>query len=297
MYNNKEFCQFYTLRFVDKDPVAEQASALLRKIQDSNFTSDHFLELCDEATYYKYLVRSIDLLSSPINTHSMPSSSQISFEASSKGNKVLYGGEGADEIFLGYGCYRNFAQTSIYNKKIEDNFKNINFDSLNDKYEVEDSIHSYAKEIKSKLSQYINDQDLLNLKTQSFVDTFIQLNNVGLLGSDTINSDHGIECRTPFVRKNLLEFGLSSPVNKLVSNTKMKIPLTNMFIKVFGEEAVMNKMGFAGYPNETLAKLPTFKDWYIWNYLPYEKIVNYKLNQAESWKLINLEWFFRICFN
>ena len=41
-------------------------------------------------------------------------------------------------------------------------------------------------------------------------------NNVGLMSTDTVNSDLGIECRTPFVRKTYAVC-VSSPINKLIN--------------------------------------------------------------------------------
>ena len=67
-------------------------------------------------SYKQSLLRSIEILSSPINTHSIPSSYIVARNSQLDNNLILYGGEGADEIFLGYECYRNLNnQFSDYN--------------------------------------------------------------------------------------------------------------------------------------------------------------------------------------
>ena len=108
-------------------------------------------------------------------------------------------------------------------------------------------------------SQNVFNSNDLNIKIESFVDIFIQLNNVGLMSTDTVNSDLGIECRTPFVRKNLIKFAISSPINKLINfDPKFranKVPIREKFIDYFGEKSIMPKIGFAGFPNETKAYL------------------------------------------
>ena len=55
------------------------------------------------------------------------------------------------------------------------------------------------------LIKYISREKESQLKVESIVDIVIQLSNVGLITTDTINSDLGIESRTPFTRK-LVEF-------------------------------------------------------------------------------------------
>ena len=66
-------------------------------------------------------------------------------------------------------------------------------------------------------SQNVFDPRQLNIKVESYVDIFIQLNNVGLMSTDAVNSDLGIECRTPFVRKKLMKFAISSPIHRLIN--------------------------------------------------------------------------------
>ena len=59
---------FYTLRFNEKDPVAEIASKLISKIDDNEECHNHFNYLCNIESYFNEMIRSIDLLSSPNNS-------------------------------------------------------------------------------------------------------------------------------------------------------------------------------------------------------------------------------------
>ncbi len=266
-----------------------------------DFISARFLEIKSglaPSANKDSLISSIDILSSPINTHSIPSSYLVAKEASKDKNIVLYGGEGADEVFLGYSCYFESNKQSIYNSL------NSNFSFNNELHEkvrngsIQKYISLYRSEIKDYLQNFLSG-DELKIKVESFVDSFIQLNNVGLLSSDTINSDHGIECRTPFVRKEIIKYALSCPVSKLLINRNSskitKKPLNNLFKKYFIQQEVETKTGFAGYPNESINFLDDINNWRIWDIFPWAKDNFDRLNRNEKWKLINIEWFLRVC--
>ena len=87
---------------------------LSNKYENKNIS--HKVIECNLDSYKQSLLRSIDILSSPVNTHSIPSSYIVARNSQNDDNLILYGGEGADEIFLGYECYRNLNnQFSDYN--------------------------------------------------------------------------------------------------------------------------------------------------------------------------------------
>ena len=117
------------------------------------------------------------------------------------------------------------------------------------------------------------------------------------MSTDTVNSDLGIECRTPFVRKKLMKFAISSPIHRLINfDPKFranKVPIREKFIDYFGEKSIMPKIGFAGFPNETKAYLGDKKNWRIWEFLGWKDYINFNLDQSQEWKIINIEWFHR----
>lgn len=287
----------FTMVFQDKDPVSKNVPNMVRKIL-SNDDYLHILD-CNLEKYHKSLINSIDILSSPINTHSIPSASIVVESAKELGNKIIYGGEGADEIFLGYDTYSENNE-SPYNS-IQQHFKNkIDLHKRVKEGEIEHFIFSFRSKVKEFLeSQIIVSKKDLYIKIESFADTFIQLNNVGLLSTDSVNSNLGIESRTPFTRKELVKFGLSSPSKHLVGfkqNRKIsKKPLTSYFENSFGKESLMPKMGFAGFPNETKLFLNNKNNWLVWDYFGWARDEFDNMSIAEAWKIINIEWFIRIC--
>lgn len=302
LLNNDIKTDIYTMTFNEKDPVSKNVKNILEKNFKFNEINHKVIE-CNLDEYHYALCRSINILSSPVNTHSIPSSYLVASRAQQDGNLILYGGEGADEIFLGYDCYMNSdINSSVYNGLNN----NYSFDKDLDKRVINSKTEEYIRDFKSKINDYLSNFEILDkreviIKTESFTDIFIQLNSVGLLSTDTINSDLGIECRTPFVRRELLKFGISSPVEKLINYEKKslnnKLPIRNKFIEDFGEESIMPKIGFAGFPNETKNLLGKKNDWNIWNYLNWNKNINQELTISEEWKLINLEWFLRLIYS
>ena len=162
---------------------------------------------------------------------------------------MFYTGEGADELFLGYNCYIN-NESSDYNKIVD------NFNSLDNLYDSVSSSFINKYLIEQKNSFYDSPKIKIlsmkerNLLTESYLDYTIQLPNVGLISTDTVNSDLGIECRTPFTRIPLLKLGLSTPLNKKIkqkSENKTKLPLKNLFLRIYGKENLYPKIGFAGF--------------------------------------------------
>ena len=96
---------------------------------------------------------------------------------------------------------------------------------------------------------------------------------------------------------NLLKLAISSPVDKLINfNQRLLInkrPIRKKFVEYFGEESIMPKIGFAGFPNETKCFLGDKENWNIWEYLDWGNYKNENFSLAEEWKIINLEWFLR----
>ena len=77
---------------------------------------------------------------------------------------------------------------------------------------------------------------------------------------------------------------------------KSKLPIRNEFINYFGSELLMPKIGFAGFPNETKSELGEINKWHLWDYFGWAKDNFEEYDVNEKWKLINIEWFLRICF-
>ena len=300
LFNSNDHLDLYTMLFDKKDKVAKNVPNILKEIRISkeNFKFNHFRIDCSLESYTSRLKNSIEILSSPINTHSIPSASLVVEAAQKNGNIIIYGGEGADESFLGYETYKlKNNKYSDYNRICNScNFSQDALERVKNSF-IESHIIKFKEEVRSFLSSFkkLNESEI-NLKVESFTDTFIQLNNVGLLSADTVNSDLGIECRTPFTRKKILEIALSTPSTKLTNQIDIfKIPIRDKFINYYGANSIMPKIGFAGFPNESAIFLGKTSDWAVWEHFDWAYRNFQNMSISEAWKFINIEWFLRIC--
>ena len=153
-------------------------------------------------------MRCYQLLSGPLPTHSFASSWLLGRDVSSYRYRVLLGGEGADETFMGYSTYLDKSRycddqlLSIYSARD----RNIN--QLNDFDSVLDVT---SMNVLQSFQNHSNNDNSLFQKVASIIDTCFQLPSVGYLSSDLALSDHGIEGRTPFSRWHLLSLQSYSP--------------------------------------------------------------------------------------
>ena len=134
------------------------------------------------------------------------------------------------------------------------------------------------------------------IKSNALIDFMVQLPMVGLSASDAVISECGIEYRTPFTRKKLVEFAINSPVNKLIrhagNDVLSKYPLRELFKKHI-DQRILPKMGFSGFPNESMDYLGLLTDWRVFELLPLVKKL-WGRDRATNWKIINIEWFLRV---
>ncbi len=299
LLNSNRNIDLYTMLFDKKDKVAKNVPKILNNLNKEKYNFNHFEVNCSLETYTNRLKNSINILSSPVNTHSIPSASLVVEAAKINGNLVIYGGEGADESFLGYETYKlEKSKYSDYNRICSSS--NLSQEALErvKHGSIQAHIEKFKEEVRIFLSSFekLNEKEI-DVKVESFTDTFIQLNNVGLLSADTVNSDLGIECRTPFTRKKLLKLALSTPPEKLTNQlNSFKLPIKEKFINYYGENSLMPKIGFAGFPNESALFLGDYSNWVVWEYFGWAYKNFPKMSINEAWKFINLEWFLRICF-
>lgn len=254
-----------TLTFDEKDPVALKAYKLFDRLSFEQLSYDVSIE-----EYYNSYINCLNLCCSPIHSHEFASADIMYGFISSPG--ILYGGGGADELFLGYDYYAK-GDRSQYAMPVRNDFKLSFLQNIQDDY-------NYAFEF--FLMNGYSSKDS-HIKSCSFIDFFYQFSATNLLMSDLIGSNHGIECRTPFTRKDVVTFALNSPVS-LILNKK---PLKKLFHKSFGMHP-FPKQGFSGYPNELMKYLPNGLD------LSYTIFGNHSFDRDIFWKYINTEFFLSI---
>ena len=258
-------------------------------LQDILPMSCHFTNIVHRDQYYESMCRCYELLAGPLPTHSFASSWLLGRDVSEHSYRVLIGGEGADEAFMGYSTYLDQTRysadqlLSIYAGR-DRNLSQLNeFDSL-----LSDTSLSILEAIQ------INSEFDISFfqKVASIIDTCFQLPSVGYLSADLALSDHGIEGRTPFSRWHLLKLAINTPIKHLLdmSRNSTKLPLNSLFEELFSISPPP-KSGFAGFPNETISYLGDSSQWLIGDVLGVS--MNDEFSRAKAWKYINTEFFLR----
>jgi asparagine synthetase B (glutamine-hydrolysing) len=251
-----------TLTFGEKDFVANQAYNLFKKLK-----SEQLIKNINESEYYNSYLECLKLCCSPIPAHDF-ASANILYKVLKPGS-IIYGGEAADELFLGYNYYQNCIK-SEYAMSVRNTYKLSFGEEIQEDYD-------YAFDF--FLSCGYDTKDA-HIKSCSFVDYFHSVPNSTFQSTDLIGSNNGIECRTPFSRKDIIILALNSPVH-LIQGKK---PLNDIFKDCFGIYP-FKKQGFSGFPNEMRIYLKT----------DFEKskslFGSYNENKLIEWKYINTEFF------
>lgn len=243
----------------------------------------------DSKNYINNLIKSQSIFMHPIPTHSAVTYS-IMCEYLNKNNiKVLFTGEGADELFGGYECYNNNKidtniSPSNYSKFIDNQIGK--YDSINLKKMLSDKYCSYCDLYKSM------DDKNYYYQAQFLTDFYFMANGVGNRCSDLIGGLHGIEMRSVFYRKEILEFIVNCPLRVKIDFKETKIILKDIFRDYFGNDLIYSKQGYCGFPNDCKILIKNFN--------LTEKYLKFKLKEeydnALEWKFINTEVFLKYIY-
>ena len=256
----------------------------------------------DLATYSAEIERCQKACGGPIFSHSFIGQSIQSSHVRAAGCRVLFGGEGADELFGGYSSYLNnrHAITRFSNSPYTSYYKTqlsfLNSDTSNIESELEnawtDALNSY---------EHLTDINEKVAQAMMYCDLAFQVSSVGLRGADLMSMMWSVETRSVFLRKSIIEFALNLPV-KLKSDVNQTNPLLQskyllkkLFLRYFPEKLLINKQGFSGFPNESAIYLGNIEDFMVFDFLDISKDILKKqsLSRDTEWKLINLEYFLR----
>ena len=254
-----------------------------------------------KAMYAAEIVRCQETCMSPLQAHSfVPQSLQSAF-VQSIGCKVMFGGEGGDELFGGYDAYLRNVDTmeeyspSPYLEHIAPELSFVDDDpsafqkDLRDAWE--DALHVYAS--------VANAQNRASL-AMMYGDAAYQLPAVGLRCADLMSMMWSVETRSVLLRREVVAFALNLPLSARIDraaepqNLRTKILLKKLFLRYYPESLLVKKQGFAGFPNESADYLGNLDDYMVFDVLGIQRPVSPGCySQATLWKLANLEYFLR----
>ncbi|MFA6077810.1 MAG: asparagine synthase (glutamine-hydrolyzing) [Candidatus Paceibacterota bacterium] len=293
--------------YINELPFAKQAS---EKIGTEHYTLQTKSELINE------LEKVVDYLDEPHADSSNLSQYLISGLASSK-VKVVMSGDGADELFMGYGWYWKYWNT---NKLIR--LKNFFFSNQFKEYLKHTAIFSKKDRLnllidKSLLSDDIekkctNKNTWLNRTKQiNIFDLTTYLPGQLLVKIDRMSMVHGLEVRSPFLDYKLAEFVYNLPTEFKMNKNGGKIILKDILLEIMPKEFVYRrKQGFGAPVKEWLQtesvksfiKKTLSEDTQLYKFLKKEEVLNifdtsYKKNddkaQYKLWSIFCLALWFK----
>ena len=201
--------------------IVDSSGKLVCKLENIN---ELVLHDVDETQYREMAETCYELCLGVIPTHSMPSTMLTAKVARQRGVRILYGGEGADEAFLGYPCYLNILegenQSSDYSQISLFFAELANFDTTLDEWNSLLDRQSIFRNLSA------NER---SVKLASLLDYFVQCRSVGFFASDIGVANFGIEGRSIFARRLVASVGLSSHPRVLLSGGIGKSILVDLY--------------------------------------------------------------------
>ena len=255
--------------------------------------------------YKSLLDKCYQIVSSPIQTHDLPSRLILSRYFKSRGCKVFFSADGCDELLGGQQIYKK-----IYSKKFDYNNNISPYSTIvNRSIEISDFNSKKLEKIIDQNWQktmnsynFIRNKKEKNIQSSLFLDYFIQATNVGNRSNDLICCDNSVEPRNIFIQKDILKIIVNLPLKyKINFKTKnksymQKYILKKIFAKYLDDNLIFKKSGFSGFPNSLKInrKLAKEKISKILN-VKFKKVNNYydqkNFKRDMDWKILNTNFF------
>jgi asparagine synthetase B (glutamine-hydrolysing) len=109
-----------------------------------------------------------------------------------------------------------------------------------------------------------------------------------------------VETRSALLRRAVATFALNLPMAARIDHTaaspnnRTKILLKKLFLRYYPESLLVEKQGFAGFPNESADYLGALEDYMVFDELGIRRPSSpEQCGRATLWKLANLEYFLR----
>ncbi len=265
---------------INELPFAKQAS--------DKIGTDHFtLQASADLTAELELVT--QYLDEPHSSSSNFPQHLVSKLASSK-VKVALSGDGADELFLGYGWYWKYWNTSK-----SDRLKNMIFSNQFNEYMKYISIFSKKERLLFMKNQSAVNNDILGQETISVDSTDIKKINIFdittylpgqlLVKVDRTSMMNSLEIRCPFLDYKLAEYVYNLPIEYKMDKINGKIILKDILSEIMPEDFVYRKKQGFGAP--VLDWLKTKKmESYVKNILINDALIYKYINKKPVMDLI-----------
>ncbi len=289
--------KYICLKFGEKDKVASDVHLFEKyfgnKIKKINVDIDLF---------HSNLQECYQSICMPLPTHSFISQAILAREVNKNNFKILFTGDGGDELFGGYEFYKTLKYdnefefnpsiySGVFNQGVK--FKDFNFEEIFEESKVE------WAETKENYKNFNTVET--NIQSILLLDTKIQLESVGIRASDTMSMMSSVESRGFFITKKILEFAINLPANNKISITdkvETRPLMKQLFVKNFDKSLLKPKQGFSGFPNESMRKvIKNYKNTIeLLEIKDFEKL-KIENNLALEWKFLNVEYFLKNFLN
>jgi asparagine synthase (glutamine-hydrolysing) len=254
----------------------------------------------DAPAYASEIARCQVVTGAPLHSHSFVPQAMQSAVVRAHGARVLFGGDGADELFGGYEAYvtppaaPGRYSPSPYTRHQTPRFA---FDHDEPAPMETDLASAWAESLDAYAAAPAADRVA---HAMMLCDAVYQLPAVGLRGADLMSMMWSVETRTIYVRPEVVRFALNLPLRVKADPTaapllRAKALLKRVFLRHFPAELLVEKQGFAGFPNDAAAYLGDAQDYRAVDVLDIRRgsLDAGMADTASAWKLINTESFLR----
>lgn len=257
----------------------------------------------DAAAYAADIARCQRAAGAPLHTHAFVGQALQSQRVREAGCRVLFGGDGGDELFGGYPAYAEAHEpTGRFSPSPYTAHHEPRLAFLEDRPAPFQEALAAAWADALDAYRCVESPRERAALAMMYCDAAHQLPEVGLRGADLMSMMESVETRSVYLRRPIVEFALNLPAAMKVRwgpgeppLLRTKVLLKRLFLRYFSTELLLPKQGFAGFPNESASALGAARDFLALDLLGVQggSLDAAWADRDTAWKLINMEWFLR----